>query len=67
MKKLLSKGFSYILGVTIGAILLMAISWLITCLIIKFITWCFMLEFSWRIATGIWFGMILLRSIFKSK
>ena len=67
MKKLLSKGFSYILGIIIAAILWTLVGWLLTCLLIKFIAWCFMLEFSWRIATGIWFVLALIRIAIKSK
>lgn len=42
-----------------------AISWLITCGIIKLITICFGLTFSWAIATGIWLILCLLRSVFS--
>lgn len=51
----------------IGAVLLilLVISWLMTCGLIKLITLCFGLTFSWAVATGIWFIMWLLRSIFK--
>ena len=38
-----------------------AISWLITCGIIKLITICFGLTFSWAIATGIWLILCLLK------
>lgn len=41
-----------------------AISWLITCGIIKLITICFGLTFSWAIATGIWLILCLLGSVF---
>ena len=34
-------------------------SWLITCGIIKLITMCFGLTFSWPVATGIWLILIL--------
>ena len=30
------------------------VSWLMTCGIVKLITWCFGVAFSWPIATGIW-------------
>lgn len=40
-------------------------SWIITCGIIKLITLCFGLSFSWAIATGIWLVLCLLESIFK--
>lgn len=42
-----------------------AISWLITCGIIKLITICFGLAFSWAIATGIWLILCLLKSVFS--
>ena len=42
-----------------------AISWLITCGIIKLITICFGLTFSWAIATGIWLILCLLGSVFS--
>ena len=42
-----------------------AISWLITCGIIKLITICFGLTFSWAIATGIWLILCLLKSVFS--
>ena len=41
-----------------------ALSWLLTCGIIKLICLCFGLTFSWLISTGIWLVMILLRSVF---
>lgn len=42
-----------------------AISWLTTCGIIKLITMCFGLTFSWAIATGIWLILCLLKSFFS--
>ena len=51
------------------AILLVAvcygISWIVTCGIIKLITMCFGLEFSWAVATGIWLIICILKSIFN--
>ena len=41
------------------------ISWIATCGIIKLITMCFGLEFSWAIATGIWLIICILKSIFN--
>ena len=41
------------------------ISWIATCGIIKLITMCFGLEFSWVIATGIWLIICILKSIFN--
>ena len=36
------------------------ISWLMTCGIVKLITLCFGLTFSWPVATGIWLVLLLL-------
>lgn len=47
-------------------IFIIAISWLVTVGIIKLITICFGLQFSFLVATGIWLIMILISSIFKS-
>jgi hypothetical protein len=47
--------------------LLSGISWIATCGIIKLITICFGWTFDWLIATGIWFVMILLKSIFSNR
>lgn len=55
----------YIFWFVLGAVMLLGTSWLITCGIIKLITWCFGLTFSWPIATGIWLILWLLGSIFK--
>ena len=41
-------------------VLLLGVSWLITCGIIWLITLCFSLTFSWAIATGIWLIMCLI-------
>ena len=53
----------------IGVILLVAlfggVSWIITCGIVKLVTLCFGLTFSWAIATGVWLVMILARSVFS--
>lgn len=55
--------------VAVVVILLVAvcygISWIVTCGIIKLITMCFGLEFSWAIATGIWLIICILKSIFN--
>lgn len=40
-------------------------SWLITCLVIKLICWCFGFSFSWKVATGIWLCLILAESVLK--
>lgn len=55
--------------VAVGVILILAvfygISWIATCGLIKLITMCFGLNFSWTIATGIWLIICILKSIFK--
>lgn len=40
-----------------------AFSWIVTCGIIKLITLCFGLAFSWKVATGIWLAMYLFRAL----
>lgn len=42
-----------------------AVSWICTCGVIKLITICFGLSFSWTIATGIWLVILLLKNIFN--
>lgn len=55
--------------VAVVVILLLAvccgISWIATFGIIKLITMCFGLEFSWAVATGIWLIILILKSIFR--
>ena len=41
------------------------LNWIVTCGIVNLITLCFGLVFKWRIATGIWFIIIILKSIFN--
>ena len=56
------------MGIIIGILLLAigyAISWILTCGIIKLITICFGLTFSWAIATGIWLILCLLKPVFS--
>lgn len=57
-------------GLGIATVLLLVviygISWIVTCGIIKLITMCFGWTFSWKMATGIWLVICILRSIFKS-
>lgn len=43
-----------------------AMSWIITCGIIKLITMCFGLTFKWSIATGVWLIICIMQSIFKT-
>ena len=55
---------AFILGILI-AIIGYALSWIITCGIIKLITLCFGWAFSWLIATGIWLIICLAKSTFN--
>jgi len=72
MLKKLKKNVSNIAEGGIAVLLVLAIvviafglSWIITCGIIKLITLCFGWTFSWGIATGIWFIMMLLKKVFN--
>ena len=40
-----------------------ALSWIVTCGLIKLITLCFGWAFSWAIATGIWLVILILKTI----
>ena len=53
-------------GVIFAVVAVYALSWIVTCGIIKLITMCFGLTFSWGIATGIWLIYILLKSLFSN-
>lgn len=48
----------------IVSLLALALSWIVTCVIIKLITLCFGVAFSWLIATGIWLVFLLLKLVF---
>lgn len=60
--KLIGTGF----GVLFALVAVCALSWIITCGIVKLITMCFGLTFSWGVATGIWLIYILLKSLFSN-
>lgn len=47
------------------SLLTLALGWIVTCGIIKLITLCFGVAFSWLVATGIWLVLLLLRPVFK--
>ena len=64
MKKFKLKIIGYGIGVILAILAIFALSWLGTCGIIKLITLCFGLTFSWGIATGIWLILCLLGSVF---
>lgn len=46
-------------------LILLLLSWIVTCGLIKLVTLCFGWNFSWRIATGIWIVIFLLKDIFN--
>lgn len=48
-------------------LLALGVSWLLTCGIVKLITLCFGLTFSWSIATGIWLILWLVGSVVNKK
>lgn len=49
-----------------GALFFTAISCLMTCGVVYLVCLCFGLEFSWKIAVGIWIILSILKSVFKS-
>ena len=55
-----------IVAVTVIAALY-AISWAMTCGIIKLITLCFALKFSFLVATGIWLILCAVKLFFSDK
>lgn len=55
-------GCLYVIAVFLG---LSAISWIITCGLVKLITLCFGWTFSWSVATGVWLVWWILNSIFS--
>lgn len=50
----------------IAILLVLGLSWILTCGILYLVTLCFSLAFSWQIATGIWLVLFLVSSFFKS-
>lgn len=61
----IADGSLAVLVVLAIVVLAFGISWIVTCGIIKLITLCFGWTFSWGIATGIWFVMMLLKKVFN--
>lgn len=53
--------------IIITGLLMIFFSWLITCGIIKLITLCFGLVFTWSVATGIWLIIFLIGGGIKIK
>lgn len=55
-----------IVGILFAVIIFLvvcALSWIVTCGIIKLITLCFGWTFTWSIATGVWLLMFLTRTV----
>ncbi len=68
MKAKNAKKIGYCVGGIIAILawlVLCAISWGVTCGIIKLVTLCFGWVFTWKTATGIWMIMYLVRSVFN--
>ncbi len=65
MKEKIKQGGVVAIGVILILVMLYGISWIATCGLIKLITMCFGLKFSWAIATGIWLIICILKSIFN--
>lgn len=65
MKDKIKQGGIVAVAVILLLVLCGGVSWIITCGIIKLITMCFGLKFSWAVATGIWLIICILKSIFK--
>lgn len=65
-----NKALARIVGTGVGVLfavaVIYALSWIVTCGIIKLITMCFGMTFSWGVATGIWLIWILLKSLFSN-
>ena len=65
MKEKIKKGGAVAIVVVLCLAILLGMSWIVTCGLIKLITMCFGLEFSWAVATGIWLIILILRNIFN--
>lgn len=65
MKDKIKQGGIMAVVVILLLVVCYGISWIATCGIIKLITMCFGLEFSWAIATGIWLIICILKGIFN--
>ena len=42
-----------------------AVSWIVTCGVIKLITLCFGWTYTWGMATGVWLIMFLIKEVFN--
>lgn len=66
MKKSTAKLIGTGIGFLLCVVVIYALSWIVTCGIIKLITMCFGLTFSWGMATGIWLIWLMLKSLFSN-
>lgn len=66
MKKSTVKLIGTGIGVLLVVVVAYALSWIVTCGLVKLITMCFGLTFNWTIATGIWLIWIMLKSLFSN-
>lgn len=58
-------GIIVIFSAVFIAVVVLGIGWATTCLVVKLITMCFGLTFSWVTATGVWLVILLLKNAFK--
>ena len=65
LKEKIAVGGTAAIVVIVVFLVISGLSWIVTCGIIKLITVCFGLEFSWSVATGIWLVLFLLKSVFS--
>lgn len=54
-----------ILRIIFLVILVLAVDFLLSALLVKMICWAFGLKFAWKYVVGIWAILALVRSIFK--
>lgn len=67
MKKILLSGLKVIFDIVVMGIILFGASWLITCGIVKLITLCFGIDFTWGIGTGVWLILFLIGTVTGKK
>lgn len=66
MKKILLSGLKVIFDIVVMGVILFGASWLITCGIVKLITLCFGIDFTWGIGTGVWLILFLIGTVVKT-
>ena len=68
MKPKTIKTAGWVIGCLFAVVIFMfacAVSWIITCGVIKLITMCFGCEFSWGMASCVWLIMFLIKHVFS--